>query len=284
VPATSLKLVAATAALTLIVGAEAAHADAVFTSFTESTFTVSSPVTGNNPNGNAFCNSGGTCDFKGGAGGNSPGSVNAPSIAGSTSGSAPFQPMLSSGTPTIVGQTGGGVLEWWTPGTYGSTTVSGPTTTSLANPSITSGQRNLFTNNSFFPPGGNDHSSFLTAEFTGKVTVGAGSSLFFNGSVDDNILIYYRTDGTTGAYTLLTVTPDPLSNQASFNFTSASLAAGTYDFEIFYADRSSTDASLVLAADVAAAVPEPATWAMMILGFLGLGFMAYRNKAPVRLV
>ena len=29
---------------------------------------------------------------------------------------------------------------------------------------------------------------------------------------------------------------------------------------------------------IAAAVPEPSTWAMMILGFLGLGFMAYRRK------
>jgi PEP-CTERM motif len=28
-----------------------------------------------------------------------------------------------------------------------------------------------------------------------------------------------------------------------------------------------------------AAVPEPSTWAMMILGFLGLGFMAYRRKS-----
>ena len=27
------------------------------------------------------------------------------------------------------------------------------------------------------------------------------------------------------------------------------------------------------------AVPEPATWAMMILGFLGVGFMAYRRKS-----
>jgi len=26
------------------------------------------------------------------------------------------------------------------------------------------------------------------------------------------------------------------------------------------------------------AVPEPATWAMMIVGFLGVGFMAYRRK------
>lgn len=30
--------------------------------------------------------------------------------------------------------------------------------------------------------------------------------------------------------------------------------------------------------DVAPAVPEPSTWAMMILGFCGLGFMAYRQK------
>ena len=28
-----------------------------------------------------------------------------------------------------------------------------------------------------------------------------------------------------------------------------------------------------------AAVPEPSTWAMMILGFCGVGFMAYRRKS-----
>jgi hypothetical protein len=31
--------------------------------------------------------------------------------------------------------------------------------------------------------------------------------------------------------------------------------------------------------DVAPAVPEPSTWAMMILGFCGIGFMAYRRKS-----
>lgn len=30
--------------------------------------------------------------------------------------------------------------------------------------------------------------------------------------------------------------------------------------------------------DSVAAVPEPSTWAMMILGFLGIGFLAYRRK------
>jgi hypothetical protein len=31
--------------------------------------------------------------------------------------------------------------------------------------------------------------------------------------------------------------------------------------------------------DVAAPVPEPSTWAMLLLGFAGLGFMAYRRKS-----
>ncbi len=30
---------------------------------------------------------------------------------------------------------------------------------------------------------------------------------------------------------------------------------------------------------VAGAVPEASTWAMMILGFFGVGFMAYRRKS-----
>lgn len=33
---------------------------------------------------------------------------------------------------------------------------------------------------------------------------------------------------------------------------------------------------------VAAAVPEPSTWTMMVLGFLGVGFLAYRNKSALR--
>jgi hypothetical protein len=35
--------------------------------------------------------------------------------------------------------------------------------------------------------------------------------------------------------------------------------------------------------DITAAVPEPSTWAMMILGFVGLGFMAYRRKSQATL-
>jgi hypothetical protein len=33
-----------------------------------------------------------------------------------------------------------------------------------------------------------------------------------------------------------------------------------------------------LTADAVAAVPELSTWAMMILGLMGVGFMAYRRR------
>jgi hypothetical protein len=35
---------------------------------------------------------------------------------------------------------------------------------------------------------------------------------------------------------------------------------------------------------ITAAVPEPSTWAMMILGFAGVGFMAYRRKSKPALM
>lgn len=37
----------------------------------------------------------------------------------------------------------------------------------------------------------------------------------------------------------------------------------------------------VTSVEIAAAVPEPSTWAMMILGFAGVGFMAYRRRNQV---
>jgi hypothetical protein len=40
----------------------------------------------------------------------------------------------------------------------------------------------------------------------------------------------------------------------------------------------------VSATAITAAVPEPSTWAMMLLGFAGVGFMAYRRKSKPALV
>ncbi len=50
-------------------------------------------------------------------------------------------------------------------------------------------------------------------------------------------------------------------------------------------DRASAlDNISVSSLSVVAAVPETSTWAMMILGFAGLGFMAYRRKSKPALM
>jgi hypothetical protein len=69
---------------------------------------------------------------------------------------------------------------------------------------------------------------------------------------------------------------------------------GPLDFNITLAgltvnDFTTSTAGFLFAADllvpptgevaVGSAVPEPSTWAMMILGFMGVGFMAYRRKS-----
>ena len=61
-------------------------------------------------------------------------------------------------------------------------------------------------------------------------------------------------------------------NQAAMNITAgfADITTATNTQTFF----TSTASSIV----TVAAVPEPSTWAMMILGFAGVGFMAYRRK------
>jgi len=57
-------------------------------------------------------------------------------------------------------------------------------------------------------------------------------------------------------------------------FTSVSQALGgsTASYQFFFDDSAGEFAGNV------SAVPEPSTWAMMILGFAGVGFLAYRRK------
>jgi hypothetical protein len=54
----------------------------------------------------------------------------------------------------------------------------------------------------------------------------------------------------------------------------------------YYKDQFGVDATLNVTevADNISAVPEPSTWAMMLLGFGGVGFMAYRRKYKAALL
>jgi hypothetical protein len=70
------------------------------------------------------------------------------------------------------------------------------------------------------------------------------------------------------------VTDTPLSGTSTFANTTLAelgLSPGTYVYT--WGDPGS------LTVEVSSGVPEPSTWAMMLLGFGGLGFLAYRRRA-----
>lgn len=55
-------------------------------------------------------------------------------------------------------------------------------------------------------------------------------------------------------------------------------------FDLYYVEGNGSPALLnvqVNGVNLTAAVPEPSSWAMMILGFLGVGFLAYRRRGGV---
>jgi PEP-CTERM motif len=70
---------------------------------------------------------------------------------------------------------------------------------------------------------------------------------------------------------VLTQTTDYTSVSASGIGISAISGGNAHSASVTFGPTLLTD-------DVTSAVPEPSTWAMMVLGFAGLGFMAYRRK------
>jgi hypothetical protein len=59
------------------------------------------------------------------------------------------------------------------------------------------------------------------------------------------------------------------------SFTGAANASG--ELKLYYWDSFKNDNTQYVTANISA-VPEPSTWAMMILGFAGVGYLAYRRR------
>jgi hypothetical protein len=63
----------------------------------------------------------------------------------------------------------------------------------------------------------------------------------------------------------------------SFSFAGGTFTMQVFDVSTFAVNKSNSIAGQIVLTSVAP-VPEPATWAMMLLGFAGVGFVAYRRK------
>ena len=56
-------------------------------------------------------------------------------------------------------------------------------------------------------------------------------------------------------------------------------SSGGPQYQLYMSNFGANGVDFVLTAEVASSVPEPSTWAMLLLGFAGLGFMTYRRKS-----
>jgi hypothetical protein len=189
-----------------------------------------------------------------------------PTVANGSSLGPNGLPVATGGVNDI---TGAGELTWWSP-TLNSHVVSTGT-----------GTISLPYNSDMFPPnstGGNDSSFFETAVFKGTFNLAGPGTVEFQLGSDDDSFIY--VDGV-----LFGQNPG-VHAETSVDFTSPTLGAGNHSIEVFYADRENVAAhlQLTLLSDITInpGVPEPATWAMMLMGFGGLGaaIRSKRRRAP----
>jgi hypothetical protein len=172
---------------------------------------------------------------------------------------------LAAGSGGVIDQNGAGEILWWTPSLATGITATGSGVISLPFGS------NMFAPNS---TGGNNSGFFETALFSGTL-VGAGNPVSLSLSSDDDALVYLN-GLYVGGLPNVHATTSTILNLGSLS--------GNNSLDIFYADRAQVAAYMsldVAGASIIAGVPEPATWAMMIVGFGAVGFMLRRTRRQV---
>jgi hypothetical protein len=157
-------------------------------------------------------------------------------------------------------------ITWWSPSLNSQVTQTGTGTITLPYAS------NMYAPNS---TGTDDANFFETAVFKGVFDLSAPEAVEFQLGSDDDSFNY--VDGV-----LIGQNPG-IHGVSNVDFTSSVLPAGENSIEVFYDDRERTGAFLSLSLETSGVVitpgtPEPSTWAMMLIGFAGLGFAGYRQR------
>jgi len=138
----------------------------------------------------------------------------------------------------------------------------------------------------------------LTYVFTMSLTSGSVSALTFGGYSGFDVSVKQCSLATcenfvTAGVPATSVSRSSDGNDITYDFSSA-VTGGTHTGHLQIFTDSTADAITTVDLEGAngqlfaingvffgplAAVPEPSTWAMMLLGFAGVGFMAYRRKS-----
>jgi hypothetical protein len=102
-------------------------------------------------------------------------------------------------------------------------------------------------------------------------------TVILNGKTFSNAdTVLFKT--ATGNTEFVGDTDSLFSNTLGNILNTGAVFTGTTSDPTFVTGSFGTPGDSLTITDLTAAVPEPSTWAMMILGFCGLGFMAYRRK------
>lgn len=181
--------------------------------------------------------------------------------------------------------------------------VDGATTPSTNTPPVVIqyGQASGFPTGAFgeavpAPAGGGNFGAYFSADGTGQ-SISQVVTLAANQTYALSYAIYAPQNGLNNpntadfdaniagqnlpatAFSTTMLSPNWLLFTGDFTTGAATSYTLTFNF-----DGNGVTAADVLVDNIAiSAVPEPSTWAMMILGFFGIGFLAYRRKNEVSL-
>jgi hypothetical protein len=115
------------------------------------------------------------------------------------------------------------------------------------------------------------------------VATGPGSSTFTYSVLDPSTTMTLNLVDGTNSITETIFANNMFNANFSFSPVGQSSCGGVAvaicsPADVGVTNGASFSSDVTIAIDIASAVPEPSTWAMMILGFCGIGFMAYRRK------
>jgi hypothetical protein len=101
-----------------------------------------------------------------------------------------------------------------------------------------------------------------------------GTAFVFDTNLAANTLLNFGSGGVS-EFEVLGISPSLALDPNNADFVTQLTFTGSGNF---------TGTMTPITTDVPTAVPEPSTWAMLLLGFAGIGFMAYRRKSKPALM
>jgi PEP-CTERM motif len=140
-------------------------------------------------------------------------------------------------------------------------------------------------NGAFFGSGTGEV-SIVGGDITGPGSYGPGGGTNPSSSDGDGIMLILADSQTPLRAPEGYISGSPLSETSTYlnaTFASLGMTPGEYVWTWGSGDHADTF-TINIVASPPPAVPEPSTWAMLLIGFAGLGYAAVRRKSAVRAI